>query len=122
MHGSEFFLQRDGPGASFGYLSRNIQRFFRTGVAPYPPERTLLATGIIDAVMNSRYEGHRVVETPYLDVAYESYDEMPIRPNEIAATRRKRGPKRSGRVPRLGGVTLTDDHAGKHAPNLVHLS
>ena len=80
VHGSEFFLQRDGPGASFGYLSRNIQRFFRTGVAPYPPERTLLATGIIDAVMNSRYEGHRVVETPYLDVAYESYDEMPIRP------------------------------------------
>ena len=24
----EFFLQPDGPGASFGYLSRNIQRFF----------------------------------------------------------------------------------------------
>ena len=77
---TEFFLQPDGPGASFGYLSRNIQRFFATGQAPYPPERTLLATGIIDAAMNSRHEDHRRVETPYLDIAYVSYDEMPSRP------------------------------------------
>ena len=76
----EFYLQPDGPGASFGYLSRNIQRFFQTGVAPYPAERTLLTTGVIDAAMISRSEGHRVVETPYLDVVYESYTEMPIRP------------------------------------------
>ena len=77
---TEFYLQPDGPGASFGYLCRNIQRFLQTGVAPYPPERTLLTTGVIDAAMTSRYENHRVVETPYLDIAYESYNEMPIRP------------------------------------------
>jgi hypothetical protein len=76
----EFYLQPDGPGASFGYLSRNIQRFFQTGVSPYPAERTLLTTGVIDAAMISRREDHRLVETPYLDVAYESYAEMPIRP------------------------------------------
>ncbi|MFH1568980.1 MAG: hypothetical protein ABIL09_13370, partial [Gemmatimonadota bacterium] len=87
VHATEFFLQPDGPGASFGYLSRNIQEFFRTGVAPYPPERTLLTTGITDAMMISRHEAHRVVPTPYLDIAYRSYTALPLRP---------RGPRPSG--------------------------
>ncbi len=76
----EFFLQPDGPGASFGYLSRNIQTFFATGQSPYRPERTLLTTGVIDAAMNSRYEGHERLETPWLNIAYPSYDRMPARP------------------------------------------
>lgn len=80
VHATEFYLQNEGPFAHFGYLCQNIQQFFRTGKAPYPPERTLLTTGITDAVMVSRYEGHRVVETPLLNIAYESYDAMPFRP------------------------------------------
>lgn len=80
VHATEFFLQPDGPGASFGYLDRNIQRFFQTGDAPYPPQRTLLATGVIDAAMNSRFEDHRRMETPWLDVEYGSYTDMPERP------------------------------------------
>ncbi len=80
VQATEFFLQPDGPGASFGYLSRNIQRFFQTGVSPYPTQRTLLTTGVIDAAMNSRYEDHRRLETPWLDITYESYDQLPERP------------------------------------------
>ena len=80
VQATEFYLQPDGPGANFGYLCRNIQRFFQTGVAPYPPERTLLATGVIDAVMNSRHEDHRLIETPDLDIAYRPGDGEPIRP------------------------------------------
>lgn len=80
VHGACFNLVREGNHAHFGYLCHNIQRFFQTGVAPYPPERTLLVTGIVDAVMNSRYEGNRRIETPWLDVAYTSYTEMPYRP------------------------------------------
>ena len=80
IEASEFYLQPVGPGANFGYLCRNIERFFQTGVAPYPPERTLLATGIIDAVMNSRHEDHRLIETPYLDIAYRPDDTEIIRP------------------------------------------
>ena len=76
----EFYLQNEGPFAHFGYLCRNVERFFRTGVPPYPCERTLLTTGVIDAAMVSRSEGCRVVDTPYLDIRYESYDEMPLRP------------------------------------------
>ena len=76
----ECHTQEGGPFAHFGYLTRNIEQFFRTGVPPYPCERTLLITGVIDAVMNSRSEGCRVVDTPYLDIRYESYDERPLRP------------------------------------------
>lgn len=80
VHGIEFYLQNDGPFAHFSYLCQNVQRFFANGKAPYTPERTLLTTGLIDAAMISRYEDHRVVETPYLGIAYESYDELPARP------------------------------------------
>ena len=41
MQATEFYLQNEGPFAHFGYLCRNIQQFFKTGQAPYPPERTL---------------------------------------------------------------------------------
>ena len=84
---TEFYLQPDGPGANFGYLCRNIQRFFTTRQPPYPPQRTLLATGIIAAAMNSRYEGHRRVETPELNIPYRSYATLPLRP---------RGPRPQG--------------------------
>lgn len=77
---SLFYLQNEGTFGHFGYLSHNVQTFFLTGVALYPPERTLLTTGIIDAAMNSRYEDHRTIDTPFLNIAYESYDSMPQRP------------------------------------------
>ncbi|MBT3343209.1 MAG: hypothetical protein HOH74_10325 [Gemmatimonadetes bacterium] len=81
VEGIEFFLQNEGPFAHFGYLCRNVERFFATGIAPYPPQRTLLTTGIIDAVMNSRHEDHRCIDTSQeLKISYESYDEMPFRP------------------------------------------
>lgn len=86
VHGAEFYIQNSGAFAHFGYLCRNVQQFFQTGVASYPPERTLLTTGVIDAVMISRYEDHRVVPTPYLDIAYESYDQMPARPKGTRPT------------------------------------
>ena len=82
IHGVEFYLQNEGPFGHFGYLCRNIQDFFKTKRAPYPPERTLLTTGIIDAAMNSRHENHRRIETPYLDIAYSSYDTLPQRPTK----------------------------------------
>ena len=61
---TEAFLQPDGTGASFGYLGRSIQRFFQTGRAPCPAERTLLTTGVIDAAMISRHEGQLVAVSP----------------------------------------------------------
>lgn len=41
----------------------------------YPPERTLLATGAIAAIMDSSFQGGRKVETPHLDVRYRAQRE-----------------------------------------------
>ena len=53
---------------------------FVTGRPRYPVERTLLVTGALEALMESRYRGHVRIETPHLNVAYEPYREPPIRP------------------------------------------
>jgi hypothetical protein len=86
VRGAEFHLQDGDPYCHFSYLDLNVQRFFQTGQAPYPPERTLLATGLIDAVMNSRHEGHRRIETPWLEVPYQSYEAPPARPKGTRPT------------------------------------
>lgn len=48
-----------------------IERLVESGQPPYPPERTLLTTGLIDAVMTSRHEGGRRIETPHLALSYQ---------------------------------------------------
>ena len=58
----------------FKALSHAIQTFFREGKAPYPLERTLLVSGVLDAAMDSRIAGDKPLETPWLDVAYEPRD------------------------------------------------
>lgn len=57
----------------FKALSHAIQHFFRTGVAPYPVERTLLVSGILDANMHSRAE-MAARKTPHLEFGYRSKD------------------------------------------------
>jgi hypothetical protein len=79
----------DTPHAHFSYLSLNIQEMFLTGKPQYPVERTLLISGALEALMDSRYQGHVRVETPHLNVSYQSYDKMPIRsknPNPTGAS------------------------------------
>ena len=68
------------PYPHFSYLGLNIQEMFLTGKAQYPVKRTLLVSGALEALMDSRYQGHVRVSTPHLDVCYRSYDRAPIRP------------------------------------------
>jgi hypothetical protein len=75
----EFYLQQDFPHGHFNFLALNFEEMVLTSVPPYPAERTLLTTGILDAVMTSRHRGHIRVETPHLDVAYRSYQNCPWR-------------------------------------------
>ncbi|MCC7494540.1 MAG: hypothetical protein IT204_19435 [Fimbriimonadaceae bacterium] len=81
----EVHLQDGFPHAHFNYLSLNIEEMFVTGQPSYPVERTLLATGITDAMMHSRHRGERVA-TPWLDVAYRAPETIPWRSREPRAT------------------------------------
>jgi hypothetical protein len=65
-----FFLQQPDPFAHFAALVRAIDSMIQTGHAPYPVERTLLTTGVLDAVMTSKFEKGRKVETPHLAIKY----------------------------------------------------
>ncbi len=69
-----FYLQQPDPFAHFAYLDRAIDSMMQTGHAPYPVERTLLTTGILDAIMTSKAEKNRRVETPHLDIKYKPVD------------------------------------------------
>jgi len=68
------------PYSHFSYLGLNIQEMFLTGKAQYPVERTLLISGALEALMDSRHQGYVRVPTPYLNVRYRSYEHPPIRP------------------------------------------
>jgi hypothetical protein len=71
---THFYLQNIDPFGHFAYLVKAIDATVQTGHAVYPVERTLLTTGILDAVMTSRAEDHRRVETPHLAVRYQPTD------------------------------------------------
>jgi hypothetical protein len=45
---------------------------FVTGKAPYPVERTLTVSGILENCLDSKVRDHQVLATPHLDVAYRA--------------------------------------------------
>src|SRR5262245_8256701 len=63
--GTWFYLpkpQRD----HFSFLCNHIEKMFLTGKSSYPVERTLLTTGMLAFLMDSRHAGGRRLETPEL--------------------------------------------------------
>jgi hypothetical protein len=57
----------------FMALAHAIQHFVTTRREPYPVERTLLATGALEAAVRSRAVNERLA-TPHLDLAYQPRD------------------------------------------------
>lgn len=77
---AEFFLAGD-PHPHFSYLGLNAQQLFLSGEVVYPVERTLLVSGVLEALLDSRHRGHVLLETPHLSVNYRSYSTPPHRPS-----------------------------------------
>jgi hypothetical protein len=67
-----FWTQEARPFMHFTYLDQGIEQMIRTGKPTWPVERTLLVTGVLNAYFISKKEGGRRVDTPYLDVHYQS--------------------------------------------------
>jgi hypothetical protein len=65
----------------FTALSNAVAHFFKTGRSPYPVERTLLVSGILDAAMHSRQAGGQPIATPELEFAYQPQDFSAFREN-----------------------------------------
>jgi len=70
-----FLTQWGRPWSHGNGLSYWVEQTIAQGKEFYPPERTLLATGVIDALMDSSFEKGRKVETPHLDVRYRAQQE-----------------------------------------------
>jgi hypothetical protein len=76
VHGSgvlstQFFLSPEPNVTYSACLVSKIEEMFMTGRAPYPIQRTLLTSGILEACLTSKQNGHRRLATPQLAVSYQ---------------------------------------------------
>jgi hypothetical protein len=58
------------PFEHFACLVQAIEKMFESGKPTYPVERTLLTSGILEAILNSKFENQKRLETPHLAVKY----------------------------------------------------
>jgi hypothetical protein len=67
------FLLSPTPNVTYSAcLVAKIDEMFATGKAPFPAERTLLVSGILESCLISRRDGSRRLETPHLRVEYRA--------------------------------------------------
>ena len=69
---TQFFLSPVPNVTYSACLVSKIEEMFRTGQAPYPVERTLLTSGVLEACLTSRLQDHQRLETPQLAVRYRA--------------------------------------------------
>src|SRR5687767_1043087 len=72
VQSTQFFLSPVPNVTYSACLVSKIEEMFETGKAPYPVERTMLVSGILESCLASKIDGHRRLETPHLDVKYRA--------------------------------------------------
>jgi hypothetical protein len=69
---SFYFDLPQPPGARFfDPLTWHIEQFFHTGQPPYPVERTLMTSTVLDLALHSLKDGSRPIESPALNIRYQ---------------------------------------------------
>jgi len=69
---TQFFLTPTPNVTYSAPLGAKIEEMFATGRPPYPVERTLVVSGILDSCLDSKVQGHARLDTPHLDVTYRA--------------------------------------------------
>ncbi|MCA9268325.1 MAG: hypothetical protein KDA41_07630 [Planctomycetales bacterium] len=67
-----FETQEARPFTHFEHLLRGVEQMMHSGKPTWPVERTLLTTGALDALLRSRHAGGKPLDTPWLQIEYQS--------------------------------------------------
>lgn len=68
---TQFFLSPEPNVTYSACLVSKIEQMFMTGRAPYPIERTLLTSGVLEACLTSKLNNNQRLLTPHLAVTYQ---------------------------------------------------
>ena len=67
------FLLTPEPNVTYSAcLMHKVEQMIESGAAPYPVERTLLVSGMLESCLTSRLHDHIRLETPHLSVVYKA--------------------------------------------------
>jgi hypothetical protein len=67
------FLLTPEPNVTYSAcLMHKVEEMIESGAAPYPVDRTLLVSGVLESCLTSKLRDHVRLETPHLNVAYKA--------------------------------------------------
>ena len=72
IQSTQFLLTPDPNVTYSACLMHKAEQMFETGTSPYPIERTLLVSGVLESCLTSKIQNHVRLETPHLKVAYKA--------------------------------------------------
>jgi hypothetical protein len=67
-----FWTQEARPFMHFGFQLRGIEQMIHSGRPAWPAERTLLVSGALDSLLQSRKRSGETLPTPQLNVKYRT--------------------------------------------------
>jgi hypothetical protein len=85
IESTRFQVQEERPYGHFTFLVQEFEKMVATGKPAWPVERTLLTSGILDALLTSKLNGGDKLPTPWLDVRYTSNYEWKQPPEPASA-------------------------------------
>jgi len=82
-----FWLQSALPVMHFAHQMKGVEEMILTGRPSWPVERTLLTSGALDALLISKKEGGKRIETPQLMFGYKADWRWRQPPEPLSATK-----------------------------------